>query len=185
MTHECQTWYLVTRLYIFLDLWIFFGSPLKYFPLEITILMTVELIEDLKKNIRTWGCRISRIRVITLWKGSRIFLFSTGQIFCQKVLYHIVVMISTKRFRIVMHGYAASFSIKTLFCKTNNIFYSLQNRIWNRSKWWFWKYIKNKAKITLENFQNFAYVSYYLHFKSFSWKRDYVISQKLQIPQTQ
>ena len=146
MTHECQTWYLVTRLYIFLNLRIFFGSPLKYFPLEITILMTVELIEDIKKNIRTWGCRISRIRVIALWKGSRIFLFSTGQIFCQKVLYHIVVMISTKRFRIVMYGYAASFSIKTLFCKTNNIFYSLQNRIWNRSKWWFWKYIKNKGK---------------------------------------
>ena len=35
--------------------------------------------------------------------GSHKFLFSTGQIFCQKILYHIVAMIVLKRFRIVMH----------------------------------------------------------------------------------
>ena len=43
-------------------------------------------------------------------------------------------MISLKRFRIVTHGYAASFSIKTIFCKTNNIFYNLENRIWDKTK---------------------------------------------------
>ena len=61
--------------------------------------------------------------------GSHKFLFSTGQIFCQKFLYHIVAMIVLKRFRIVIHCYTASFFIKTLFCKTNNIFYSLENQI--------------------------------------------------------
>ena len=184
MAHECQILYLVTRLDVLRNK-DFFGLPLKSFPLEINILTVVELIEEIKKYIRTCGCRIARFRVMALWMGSRKFLFSTEQIFCQKVLYLIVVMISIKRFRIVMQGYAASFSIKTLFCKTNNIFYSLQNRIWDKTKWWFWKYIKNKAKTTLENFQNFAYVSNYLHLKSFSWKLDYVISQKLHLPQTQ
>ena len=116
--------------------------------------------------------------------GGHIFLFSTGQIFCQKYLYHIVAMISLKRFRIVTHCYAASFFFKKLFCKINNIFYSLENRIWDKTKQWFWKYIKNKDKVTLESFRNFAYVSSYLHLKSFAWKRDYAISQELKIPQT-
>ena len=36
----------------------------------------------------------------------------------------------------------------------------------------------------MESFRNFAYVSSYLHLKSFAWKQHYVISQKLQMPQT-
>ena len=110
----------------------FSGSPLKTFPLEITILAVVEPIEkveEIKKNIRTWGCGTSLFRVMALSRVGHKFLLSTGQIFCQKLLYHIIVMISLKRFRIVKHCHAASFSIKTLFCKTNNIFYSLENRI--------------------------------------------------------
>ena len=50
--------YLVTRLYIKRNR-DFFESPLKTFPLEITILAVVELIEKvekIKKTIRTWGC---------------------------------------------------------------------------------------------------------------------------------
>ena len=115
----------------------FFWIASKTFPLEITILSVVELIEkveEIKKNIRTWGCGNSRFQVMALWRGVHKFLFSTGQIFCQKLLYHIVAMIGLKRFRIVTHCYAASFSIKTLFCKTNNIFYSLENRIWDKTK---------------------------------------------------
>ena len=49
---------LVTRLYITRNK-DFFESPLKTFPLEITILAVVELIEkleEIKKNIRTWVC---------------------------------------------------------------------------------------------------------------------------------
>ena len=65
----------------------------------------------------------------TLKEGGHKFLFSTGQTFCQKLLFHIVTMGSLKRFRIVTHCYTVSFSIKTLFCKTNNIFYSLENQI--------------------------------------------------------
>ena len=41
--------------------------------------------------------------------------------------------------------------------------------------------MKNKGKITLESSRNFAYDSSYLHLKSFAWKRDYAISQKLKI----
>ena len=117
-------------------------------------------------------------------KRGHTFLFSTGQIFCKKPLYHIVAIIVLKRFRIVTNCCAASFSINMLFCKTNNLFYSLENRIWDKTKQWFWKYIKNKGKVTLESFRNFAYVSSYLHLKSFAWKRDYLISQKLQMPKT-
>ena len=62
-------------------------------------------------------------------KGGHTFLFSAGQIFYEKLLYHIVAMIVLKCFRVVTHCYAASFSIKTPSCKTKNIFYSLENRI--------------------------------------------------------
>ena len=121
-------------------------------------------------------------------KRGHTFLFSTGQIFCQKLLYHIVAIIVLKHFGIVPHYYAASVSIKYIillvFCKTNNIFYSLENQIWDKTKQWFWKYIKNKGKVTLESFPNFAYFSNYLHLKSFVWKRDYLISRKLQMRQT-
>ena len=67
-------------------------------------------------------------------KGVHTFLFSTGQTFCQKLLYHIVAMVVLKLFRIVTRCYAVSFSIKSLFCKTNNIFYNLENRIWDKTK---------------------------------------------------
>ena len=160
----------------------FFGSHLKTFPLEITILAAVKLIvkkEEIKKNIRTWGCRTSCFWVMALWRrvgkrreGGHKFLFSTGQVFCQKLLNHTLAVISLKCFRIIAHCYAAWFSIKKLFCKIN-IFYSLWNWIWDKTKWWFWKYIKNKGK-----FSNFYYVSSYLHLKGFARKRDFVISQK-------
>ena len=115
---------------------------------------------------------------VTLKEGHK-FLFPTRQIFCQKLLYHIIAMIVLKHFRIVTHCCAASFSIQKRFCKTNNIFYNLENRIWDKTKQWFWKHIKNKGKLNLKSFRNFAYVSSYLHLKSFAWKRDYLISQTL------
>ena len=65
MAHECQILYLVTRLDVLRNK-DFFGSPLKSFPFEINILTVVELIEEIKKYIRTWGCRISRSRVMAL-----------------------------------------------------------------------------------------------------------------------
>ena len=49
-----------------------FGSPLKSFHLEITILAVAELIEEveeIKKNMRTCGCGTSRFQVIALWRG--------------------------------------------------------------------------------------------------------------------
>ena len=65
MVHECQILYLVTRLDVLRNK-DFFGSPLKSFPLEINILTVVELIEEIKKYIGTWGCRISCFRVMAL-----------------------------------------------------------------------------------------------------------------------
>ena len=48
--------------------------------------------------------------------GGHNFLFFTVQTVGQKLLFHIVAMSGLKRFRIVAHCYAVSFSIKTLFC---------------------------------------------------------------------
>ena len=68
---------LVTRLYIKRNK-DFFESPLKTFPLEITILAVVELIEkleEIKKNIRTWGCGTSRSGLGRFEGGSHISIF--------------------------------------------------------------------------------------------------------------
>ena len=116
-------------------------------------------------------------------EGSHISVFYRTNILSE-ALYHIVAMVVLKRFCIVTDCWAASFSTKTFFCKTNNIFYSLENQIGDKTKQWFWKYIKNIGKVRLESFRNFAYVNSYLHLKSFAWKRDYLTSQKLQMPKT-
>ena len=77
----------------------------------------IEKVEESKNNIKTWGCGASRFRVMALGRGGHKFLLSTGQIFSQKLLDQIVAMISLKRFRIVTHCCAASFSIKRFFVK--------------------------------------------------------------------
>ena len=82
------------------------------------------------------------------------------------------------------HSYAAPFSKKVVLCETNNIFCSKEYWVWYKVNAIFRKYIKNKVKVTLDSFRNFVYVSSYLRLKRFSWKRDYVISQKVQMPQT-
>ena len=88
------------------------------------------------------------------------------------------------RFRIVTHGYAASFSRKVTLCETNNIFCSQEYQVWHKNDNRFWKYVKNNVQVTLDSFRNFAYVSSYLRLNSLSWKRDYLISRKVQTPQT-
>ena len=112
--------------FIYNEIRICFGSPIKTFPLEIVEL--IEKLEGIKKNIRPWGCENSRFRVMAF------FYFLQNKHLVKKLLYHIVAMIVLKRFRIVTHCCTASFSIKTFFCKTNNIFYSLENRIWDKTK---------------------------------------------------
>ena len=71
-----------------------------------------------------------------------------------------------------------------ILCETNNIFCSQEYWVWHKVNAIFWSFIKNEHEVMLDSFWNFAYVSSYLHSKSFSWKQDYVISQKLQMPQT-
>ena len=63
-------------------------------------------------------------------KSGHTFLLSTGQIFCQKILDHIVAMIVLKRFHIVMQCCAASFTINTHFSHVTKscIFKSLNLR---------------------------------------------------------
>ena len=50
--------------FIYNEIRIFFGSPLKTFPLEVVEL--IEKLEEIKKNIKTWGCEASRFRVMAL-----------------------------------------------------------------------------------------------------------------------
>ena len=123
---------------------------------------------------------------------SKLWCFKEGShisVFCRTNILSITFILyySHDCAKTFPHSYAmfrCLVSIKALFCKTNNIFYSLENPIWDKTKQWFWKYIKNKGKVTLESFRNFAYVNSYLHLKNFAWKRDYIISQKLQMSQT-
>ena len=65
----------------------------------------------------------------------------------------------------------ASFSIKATSYGTNNIL--LRKYYWKLGKMnaRFWNNIWNKSKVTLDSFRNFAYVSSYLHLKSFAWKK--------------
>ena len=124
-----------------------------------------------------------------LWKltlpSYGIFLFSTEQTSCKKTIIPYCSHDCAKTFP---HSYALLYCLvlykKRFFCETNNIFYSIENRIWDKTKWQFWNYIKNKGKVTLESFQNLPYVSSYLYLKGFAWKQDYLISQKLQMSQT-
>ena len=88
-----------------------------------------------------------------------------------------------RTFRIVAHCYAVSFSRKLILCETNNIFYSRWCWVWHKDNNKFWKFIKNEHEVTLESFRIFTCVISYLHSKNFAWKRDYIISQKLQMPQ--
>ena len=96
----------------------------------------------------------------------------------------VVALIKVERFHIVTHCYAASFSPKLILCESNNIFYSREYWVRHKENNKFWKFIKNEHEVTLNSFRNFAYLSSYLHSKGFTWKRDYIISQKLQLPQT-
>ena len=82
-----------------------------------------------------------------------------------------------------LHSYTASFLRKVILCKTNNIFCSQEYWVWCIVNAIFWKFIKNKLGVTLDSFPNFADVSSYLTLKIFPWKRDYEISQKIQMPQ--
>ena len=56
-------------------------------------------------------------RVIMLWREGSQYLFFIRQILCQKCLCQTVASGGVKHFHIVMHSYAASFSIKQVFVR--------------------------------------------------------------------
>ena len=109
-------------------------------------------------------------RVIMLWREGSQYLFFIRQILCQKCLCQTVASGGVKHFHIVMCSYAASFSIKQVFVRLATFSSSKKTKTRKKNAW-FWKCIKNKGKVMLDIFQNFAYVSSYLHFKSISWKQ--------------
>ena len=133
------------------------------------------------KNLWAGG---PRFHVIGTWSSCQKNLFSTISYLCQNFIWHMITLRVLARFRIVTRRYSASFSQKLNLCEANNIFYSQGNYISDKMNDILWKYIKNKCNVSLDSFCNFAYVSTYLCLKSFAWKRGYVISQELQMPQT-
>ena len=62
-------------------------------------------------------------KVMALRKSAHNFVFSKGQACSQKNFRQIVVNANVKHFHLVKHSTAASFSIKTIFYETNNIYY--------------------------------------------------------------
>ena len=139
---------------------------------------------DIEFHIKGWGGGGPRFRDNGTWSSCHKNLFSTPWCLDKNFMLEIVDVIALERFRIVTHSNAASFSRKATLCETNNIFYSREYQVWHKDDNRFWKVIKNKGDVTVGSFRNFAYVSSYLRLKTFAWKRDYVISQKLQMPQT-
>ena len=123
-----------------------------------------------------------RFRAINTWSSPQKNLILTLQYLCKNFRCHVVAIIEVELFHIVTHCYAASFSRKVILCETKNIFYSREYSVWHKDNNKFWKIIKNEHEVTEDSFRNFACVSSYLHSKSFAWKRDYIISQKLQMP---
>lgn len=75
-----------------------------------------------------------------LKKGPKI-LFSIGKACSQKHL----CQINVKRFRTVTHNDAASFSIKTYYYETNNIFYLNHQRYLHKTVKIFWKFSEIKV----------------------------------------
>ena len=99
---------------------------------------SIEKLEEIKKN----GVGVLHFWVITLWRRGSQFLFSRRQVSRQKRLCQIGANVGMKRFHIVKHSYAASFSIKTSFSSTK------KTKKRDKTKASFWKYIKNKGKVT-------------------------------------
>ena len=139
---------------------------------------------DIEFHIKSGGGGGPRFRDNDTWSSCHKNLFSTLWRLDKNFMSAIVDVIALERFRIVTHSNAASFSRKVILCETNNIFYSREYQVWHKDDNRFWKVIKNKGDVTQDSFRNFAYVSSYLRLKTFAWKRDYVISPKVQTPQT-
>ena len=102
---------------------------------------SIEKLEEIKKNKRTWGWGVAFLSYNALKRGSQ-FLFSRRQVSRQKRLCQIGANVGMKRFHIVKYSYAASFSIKTSFSSTK------KTKKRDKTKASFWKYIKNKGKVT-------------------------------------
>ena len=111
-------------------------------------------------------------------KGGHTYLFSTGQIICQVISCHIVAMIVLKCFRIVTHCWAAVLSINTLFYKTNNIFYSLENWIWDKTN----NDSESTSKIKVRSVGKFW--KYCLHQQLFAFKKFCTGTRLLNISKT-
>ena len=130
------------------------------------------------KNTRSFINKLKR-------RGPSIELCSTPAITPLSEL-NLLTYFHPHRGRTFPHSYtcsAASFSRKPILCETSIIFYSQKYQVWQKDNKKFLKFIKNEHEVMLDSFRNFAHISSYLHSKSFTWKRGYITSQKLQMQQ--
>ena len=87
--------------------------------------------------------RCKRIPQISILKTAK--LVKKGN--CQ-----IVALIGIKRFCMFTHFHAVSFSIKTCFYETSNIFYLEYCTYFRKTVSYFWKFNKNQEKVILDFF---------------------------------
>ena len=156
---------------------------LKHFNVIFNLLSCEGHRARMKFRQETWQGQSLIFALLTLEVHPQKNLILTLRYLYQNFRCHNVALKEVEPFCIVTHCYTASFSWKLILCETN-IFYSQEYKVWHKDNYKFWKFIINKHEVTLNSFWNFAYVSSYLHSKIFAWKQDYIISQKLQIPQT-
>ena len=95
---------------------------------------------------------------LTLWYWNEVL----------DIMYYLIPVIALERFRIVMHTYAVSFSIKVFFYETSRIFYAKIWRELRKAIDCLWGNVKNKCNVMINLFVNFPN-------KNFAWKRDCAI----------
>ena len=101
--------------------------------------------------------------------------------FCKDFTYYIICAITLERFHVVTDSCTALFSGKTCFYETN-IFYVKNWKDLRKNIICFRKCMQSKGNVSIETFQNFAYVSSYLQTKTFARKRECAKPSKLQRP---
>ena len=107
-----------------------------------------------------WKCLVPMPKCF--WKVNHKNWTSLWQKLFKKVRHKIVAAYALARYRIVTHSNAASFSIKNILCENTNICFSKNYSKLGKTNARFWKNIQYKDKVTLDIFQNFAYVLFAL-----------------------
>ena len=141
--------------------------------IQTTILPICYMTDYMERNnfvLRSaiWKWLLHWVKCVWKW-GHKNLAFKRQKLY-EKDIHQIVATNGHARFCIVTHRYVALFLRKLILCQTNNIFYSQGNHIWHKMN---------------SIFHNFACLcQQFLCLNSFAWKRDWLISQKVQMPKT-